>query len=121
MPERVRVTHPRTQAARRVAARPVSREIDEHTVLGELYMSSLIRSQRRLAILVCASVAGVLMGVAWLGAVLPRWGSARVFGIPLPWLVLGVAVYPGMIALAAYTVHQAERNERAFTDLVRHR
>ena len=121
MPERVRVTHPRTEAARRVATRPPSREIDEETALGELYMASLIRSQRRLAIVVCASVAGVLMGAAWLGAVLPQWGAARLFGIPLPWLVFGAAIYPGLIALALYTVRKAERNERAFTDLVRRR
>lgn len=118
---RVRITHPRTEAARRVPQRPASREIDEQTELGEVYMSSLIRSQRRLAIVVCTVIAVLLAGTALLGAVSDRFGRLRLLGVPLPWLVLGLLVYPVLIAVAAYTVHQAERNERAFTHLVRRR
>lgn len=84
-------------------------------------MRSLVRSQRRLAVTVCAAIAVVLAGIALAGAVFPHFGSVRWFGIPLPWLLLGVLVYPGLIVLAAYAVRQAERNERAFTDLVRRR
>ena len=119
--KRVRITHPRTEAARRGAVRPPSREIDEQTELGEIYMRSLIRSQRRLAVTVCAVVGVALAGVALAGAAFPRFADERVLGIPLPWLLLGVVVYPGLIAVAAYTVWQAERNERAFTELVRRR
>ncbi len=75
---RVRITHPRTEAARRALARPPSREIDEQTELGEVYMRSLIRSQRRLAIAVCLTVAVVLLaGVALAGAAFPRFGELR--------------------------------------------
>jgi hypothetical protein len=120
-PRRVRITHPRTEAARSVAIRPASREIDEQTALGEVYMSALIRTQRRLAIIVCATIATLLIGVALLGAFSSRFATIRWLGVPLPWLVLGVLVYPALIALAAYTVRQAERNEQAFTELVRRR
>ncbi len=119
--QRVRITHPRTEAARRVAHRPVTREIDEQTVLGEIYMSSLIRAQRRLAVLVCLTIGLVLAGTALLGAVAPGFARERLLGIPLPWLLLGVVIYPVLIGLAALTVRQAERNERDFTDLVRRR
>lgn len=119
--DRVRVTHPRTGASRRVPARTASREIDEQTPLGAVYMSSLIRSQARLAVLVCAAVTVLLVGTALLGALAPGFARARWAGLPLPWLLLGVAVYPVLIAIAAYTVRQAERNERAFTDLIRKR
>ena len=117
--KRVRITHPRTEAARRGPARPPSREIDEQTELGEIYMRSLIRSQRRLALAVCGAIGVVLTGIALAGAVFPRFGTSRLFGLPLPWVLLGVLVYPVLIALAAYAVRQSERNERAFTQLVR--
>jgi hypothetical protein len=115
---RVRITHPRTEAARRAPARTGSREIVEETRLGEVYMSSLIHSQRRLAIIVCGLTASLLGGIALLGAFAPRLGDARVFGLPVPWLVLAIAVYPVLIGLALYAVRQAERNERDFIELV---
>jgi hypothetical protein len=118
---RVRITHPRTEAARRAPFRAPSREIEEQTALGELYMRSLIRSQRRLAITVCLSIGLVLVAVAFAGALFPRFATIHALGIPLPWLLLGVLVYPVLIGLAAYTVRQSERNERAFTELVRRR
>lgn len=118
---RVRITHQRTQAARRAPARPVLREIDEQTRLGEVYMSSLIRSQRRLAAWVCGLIFVVLVGTAVLGAVAPGLSDVRLLGVPLPWVILGVLVYPCLIALAAFTIRQAERNEREFTELIRRR
>jgi hypothetical protein len=119
--KRVRVTHPRTDAARRAPARSVSREIDEQTQLGEVYMLALVRSQRRLAIGVCAGVALLLGGTALAGAWWPRFSSSHLAGIPLPWLLLGVVVYPLLYVLGRLAVRQAERNERAFIELVRHR
>ena len=116
---RVRITHPRTEAARRAPARTVSREIVEQTRLGEVYMSSLIHSQRRLAVIVCGLTAALLGGIALLGAFAPKLGSVHVFGLPVPWLVLAIAVYPVLIGLAVYAVRQAERNERDFIELVR--
>jgi hypothetical protein len=116
---RVRITHPRTEAARRVPARPVAHEIDEQTRLGEVYMGSLIRSQRRLAVVVCGLVTALLAGVALLGAFAPRIASWHLFGLPVPWIVLAIAIYPALILLAVYAVRQAERHEHDFTELVR--
>lgn len=118
---RVRVTHPRTAGVRPVPYRPASREIDEQTEIGEVYMASLIRSQRRLAIVVCALAAVLLFGIALVGALGTEFSRLRVFGISLPWLVLGVLVYPALIGLGAYTVRHTERNERDFTHLVQRR
>ncbi len=119
--KRVRITHPRTEAARRGAARPPVREIDEQAALGEVYMRSLIRSQRRLAVTVCGGGGLLLVGVALAGALAARFAPVRVLGTPLPWLLLGVLIYPALIVLAAYAVRHAERNEQAFTELVRKR
>jgi hypothetical protein len=118
---RVRITHPRTDAVRPAPSRAPVAEIDEQTSLGAVYMSSLIRSQRRLALTVCAWIALLLGGVALLGAYAPRLVAMRVLGIPLPWLVLGGLVYPALIALGWYTVRNAERTERDFLELVRRR
>jgi hypothetical protein len=121
LPPRVRIVHPRTDAVRRASHRPPVREIEEQTRLGDVYMSSLIRSQRRLALIVCATIALLLVGTALLGALAPRFGELRALGVPLPWIVLGLLVYPAMIMIGWYTVRSAERNERAFLALVRRR
>ena len=120
-PQRVRITHPRTDAVRRQPHRPPVREIDEQTRLGDVYMISLIRSQRRLAVTVCAGIAVLLVGTALLGAFARGFASVHVLGVPLPWLVLGVLVYPALIGLGWYTVRSAERTERHFVELVRRR
>ena len=118
---RVRVTHPRTDAARRAPARSFSREIEEQTRVGEVYTLALVRTQRRLAVAVCATVGLILGGTALLGAWWPAFARLHVVGIPLPWLVLGLGVYPVLFVLGRFAVRQSERNEQAFIELVRHR
>lgn len=114
---RVVVTSPRTrgQQARRY---PVSREIDEQTRLGEVYMRSLVRAQLRLGLLICAGLGVLLGGLPMLFALVPSLRAVRVLGLDLPWLLLGVVVYPLLVAGAWFYVRQAERNERDFADLV---
>lgn len=118
---RVRITHPRTDAVRPGPARPVVREIDEQTRLGDVYVASLIRSQRRLAVAVCAAIGLLLGGTAVLGAMTSQFGDLRLFGVALPWAVLGLLVYPVLIGLGWLAVRSAERTERAFLELVRRR
>jgi hypothetical protein len=114
---RVRITSPRTLAARSRRRRSNSAEIDALTPLGEVYVQSLMRAQLRLAgyvVLVLAASIGLL---PVLFRVLPL-DHVHLFGVPLPWLVLGVAVYPWLLAIAAWYVRRAERNEAAFVELV---
>jgi hypothetical protein len=96
------------------------REISEQTDIGEVFMSSLIRSQRRLAVIVCGAVGMLLCGLALLGAFAPRLAQWHVFGLPVPWLLLAIVIYPVLIGLAVFAVRQAERHERDFAELVRH-
>lgn len=118
---RVRVTHPRMDAPRPLRSPEPYREIHDQTRIGALYTASLLRSQRRLAAGVVLTLALMLAGIALLGALAPEFVRARCFGIPLAWLILGVGVYPLLVALAIFTARHADRNERAFADLVRHR
>lgn len=116
-PKRVRITSPRTAAARprRVT---VTREIDAQTEVGEVYMRSLLSSQVRLAVMVLGGMALMLGGLPALFALVPAVRGVDVLGIPLPWLLLGGLVYPLLITLGWFFVRQAERTERDFTDLV---
>ena len=110
---------PRSRATRAVSTRPVRREIDEQTMLGEVYMRSLVRLQLRLAIGICLIFALLLGGLPLLLTLAPELGDVAVLGLPLPWLLLGVVVYPVLVGAAWFYVRQAERNERDFADLVR--
>lgn len=121
MPERVRVTSPRMTATRRRAARPAVDEIDEQTGLGEVYMRSLLRSQLRLGLTVLVACAALLGGLPLLFVLVPAVAEARVVGLPLPWLLLGVLAYPMLWFAARYYVRAAERNEEEFSDVLRGR
>jgi hypothetical protein len=114
----VRVTSPRTSAARRPITPTGTREIDEQTRLGEVYMHSLIQSQLRLALAVIAGGAVLLGGIPLLFALVPGTRTLAVFGIPLPWVILGVVVYPVVYVAARVYVRHAERIEAEFTEFV---
>jgi hypothetical protein len=116
-PRRVRVVHPRTDAASRVPERPAGRTTDGAADVDDVSIRSLIRGQARIAALVTAATAVLLGGLAALGAVWPAGGRTG----KLPWLVLGVLIYPLLIALAWFAVRQAERNEDAFRDVTTRR
>ena len=116
-PQRVRVTSPRSTAARPRRVR-VGHEIDDQTGVGEAYMRSLLRTQLRLALLVLGVVGVLVGGLPALFALVPQVREVDVLGLPLPWLLLGGLVYPALIGLGWFFVRHAERAERDFTDLV---
>ncbi|TQN38182.1 hypothetical protein FHU33_4868 [Blastococcus colisei] len=116
-PRRVRVTSPRTGAARAQRV-PAAREIDAQTLLGEVYMSSLLRSQLRLALLALSAVAVLVGGIPLVFWLLPDLSTVEVLAVPLPWLLLAFAVYPVLFVIGWLYVRAAERNERDFADVL---
>lgn len=116
--KRVRVTSPRRGAARRGPTRPVTTEIDEQTGLGEVYMAALLRAQLRLSLSVLVAVAVGLGALPVMFLAAPATRELHVWLVPLPWLILGVAVYPVVALAARYYVRHAEAIERDFADLV---
>lgn len=116
-PRRVRVTNPRTGAVRQRRPKATS-EIDAQTRLGEVYMTSLLRAQLRLAGLVLVTVAVTVAGLPLLFRVAPGLVDVQVLGMPLPWVLLAFAVYPFLLLLGWLYVRAAERNERDFADVV---
>ncbi|MEI8408065.1 MULTISPECIES: hypothetical protein [unclassified Kribbella] len=118
VPRRVRITSPRTSAARRPIIPTGTREIDEQTRLGEVYMHSLIQSQLRLALAVIGGAVVVLGGIPLLFALVPATRTFDVLGLPLPWVILGIVVYPVVYVAARVYVRNAERIETEFTEFV---
>jgi hypothetical protein len=117
LPRRVAVTGPRTAAVRR-QPQPRRRSLDEQDVVGELLVRSLVRAQLLLAVRTGALVLGGLGLLPLLFALSPATRTQHVLGLPLPWLVLGVLVYPAFVAAGWFYVRGAERHERDFTELV---
>ncbi|HEY1967240.1 MAG TPA: hypothetical protein VGH89_04795 [Pseudonocardia sp.] len=100
------------------AARPVRTVVDvqELTQVGEVLRQSLIRSQLGLALRIAAIA---LLGLGTLPAMfyyVPRLNSIELFGVRLPWLLLGVGAYPFLLALGWMYVRAADKLEQIFAD-----
>ena len=114
-PPRVRVRAPAAGRPRRTT---VSHEIDAQSAVGEVYMQSLVRSQLRLGLGVLTVLVVTVGALPLLFVLVPWLQHGRVFGVPIAWLLLGAGCYPVIILLGVVYVRRAERNERAFQDLV---
>jgi hypothetical protein len=120
--KRVVVTSPRARATGSTgpAVRGVL-DLDEQTTVGEVYLRSLIRTQLRLALTVCLAVLLVVAGLPLLFDLWPATRDARVLGLGVPWLALGILAYPALVIGGWAYVRAAERNERRFVALVERR
>lgn len=72
---------------------------------------AVYHAQRRRAVAAIGVLFALLLGLPALLALLPWLGTARLLGIPLAWLVLGVAPFPVMALLAWWQLRHAERVE----------
>ena len=116
-PSRVRVTGPPRSRTRRV--RPSGRaEIDAASPLGELYLTSLMRDQFRLALRTVLLLGLTVGAMPLVFFVAPSLADVRVAGVPPAWLLLGAGVYPWLVWLAWRFLRRAEANERSFATLV---
>ena len=112
---------PRDAAPPPAPRRTTERDLDdlrEQTDVGAVFLGALMRRQLRLSL----GVACVFLVVLGLQPVLPSmwpdYVDASVGGIPVPWLVLGGASYPLLVALGALYVRRAEAIDDDFTDLL---
>ncbi|MFC8845674.1 MULTISPECIES: hypothetical protein [unclassified Micromonospora] len=93
-------------------------ELAQQTLVGEALVRGLVRAQLALALRLSLVVLIGLGGLPWLFAIAPSVGRVTVFGVNLPWLLLGLVSFPFLIAVGWAYVWLAERNEQDFTDLV---
>lgn len=112
--ERVRVTGPDLRF------RPLARtsDIDQQTPLGDVYVRSLLRAQLSLALGILVVLGLTVGALPLLFFLVPSLAEVDVAGVPIAWVVLGVLVYPWLVALGWAYVRRAERNEAHFAELV---
>jgi hypothetical protein len=115
-PPRVRVVL--ADVAKQAGQDRTRAEIAEQTRVGEALVRGLIRAQLALALRLAVVVAVGLGALPLLFAAAPATGEAKLLGIHLPWLLLGVAAYPFLVVIGWVYVRLAERNEQDFTALV---
>ena len=96
-------------------------ELEEQSPVGAALARGLVRAQLAVAVRLAAVVAVGLGGLPLLFAAAPAVAKARLFGLSLPWLLLGVFAYPFLYLVGAVYVHLAERNEQEFDALVEDR
>lgn len=114
---RVRVTSSR-RGARTARSRPLATDLDEQTELGDVYIDGLRRAQLRLGLTVLGLMVLGLGSFPLLLTLVPSTRTMTLAGVPLPWLVLGVLVYPSAWLLSRVYVRQSERIEAEFADIV---
>ena len=115
---RVAVRNPRGKATRRAPGERALTELAEQTEVGEVLLRSLTRAQLMLAVRIFAVFGCLLLGLPALFATYPGLADFHILGLPLPWVILGAAVYPMLVLLGVLYVRQAERNERDFVEFI---
>lgn len=114
-PRRERVVLASRRGARIVRTRV---EVQEHTEVGDAMVRSLVRAQLWLSVRLALLTLAVLFSIPLLALLVPAFGESTLFGVRLPWIVLGVLVYPLLIGVGWIYIRQAERIEHQFVELV---
>ena len=115
-PKRVRVVLAERRRARRVVR--TLAEVEEQTGVGEMLVRDLIRAQLTVSLWLAVFVAVTVGAIPVLFYFARDLSDASLFGIQLPWLVLGLAIYPFLIGVGWVSVRLANRNEQHFMNLV---
>lgn len=89
--------------------------------MGTTYVSSLIRAQLHLTLGILAFGVLTLGALPLIFALVPATRTVTAFGLSLPWIVLGLLVYPCVILIARWYTRTSERIEADFSDLVSRR
>ncbi|WP_229067390.1 hypothetical protein [Actinoplanes sp. DH11] len=106
-------------AARRDAADRAASDLAEQTPIGEALVKGLVRAQLALALRLSLVVAAGLGTLPLLFVAAPGVATFRVFGVHLPWLLLGLLSFPFLVGVGAAYVRWAERNEQDFAAVIR--
>jgi hypothetical protein len=106
-------------APRRPAADRVRTDLAEQTPVGEALVKGLVRAQLALALRLSLVVVTGLGALPLLFAVAPGVADAKVLGVNLPWVLLGVLSFPFLVGVGWAYVRWAERNEQEFTAVIR--
>ena len=105
---------------RKGVARPVRtiKEVQEGTAVGELLRRNLIRSQLMVTLRFAALTVLVLGTLPAVLTLLPEVGRFHLLGVRVPWLLLGLLMYPFLVGVAWRYTRVADRVEQNFADHV---
>ncbi|PRX47857.1 hypothetical protein B0I33_105441 [Prauserella shujinwangii] len=93
-------------------------ELEEQTSWGEMLIKDLMKAQLRSGLLLAAFVL-VLLGALPIAFYLsPTFATMRFVGVPLPWLLLGVAPFPLLFGVGLWYNRLAESHERDFVNMI---
>lgn len=112
---RQRVILAQRRGARAVRSRV---EVQEHTEVGDALIRGLMRAQLGLALRLGGLTVAGLCAIPLVAIIFPGLSEIAVFGVRLPWLVLGVGAYPLLLLVCWRYNRLADRNEQEFADLV---
>lgn len=93
-------------------------ELEEQTSVGEALVRNLVRAQLRMAIWLAALTFIPLAALPLAFYLSPAFGAATVFGVRLPWLLLGVLPFPLFFGVGYWYNRLAERHEKDFVNMV---
>lgn len=113
--KRVTVTAPRRSSS---SPQGGVRELVESTPVGDLYLQSLMRSQLGLSLRVLTVFVTLFLGLPLLFFFEPGISKHKIFGISLPWFILGIGMYPLLIGLAWVYNRSANRIDDEFIGLL---
>lgn len=108
---------------RRTVAQSVRGVVDvqDPGPVGTMWRSQLVSTQLRISLQVGGVALLGLFLMPALFAAFPSFGEVSVFGVRLPWLLLGFLTYPFLLALGWWFVGSAERAEQDFMQEVQDR
>lgn len=107
--------------AKRRSSRRVVRtlaELEDQTSVGEVLVRQLVRVQLILSIRLMLLTVVVLLSIPLAFLLAPSLAAITILGLRLPWLLLGLAIYPFFVAVAWSYNRGAERNEQDFAEMV---
>lgn len=93
-------------------------ELEEQTSYGEELVRQLIGTQFRTGLRLWGTAVAVLASLPALFYFVTPLNEYTLAGVHLPWLLLGILPYPLLFSIGYWYNVRAERNERAFVDMV---
>ena len=105
-------------AAAQLASAPLWGRLSDRYGRRPMILGGLMISAISYLLFESAATVGLL---PVLFVLVPETRTTTVLGVPLPWLLLGLVVYPFLVLLGWGYVRRAEHNEQSFSDLVERR
>ena len=93
-------------------------ELEDQTGVGEVLVKQLVGAQVKLSLRLMGLTVLVLGAIPVVFLFMPSLGTTTILGLRLPWLLLGLAIYPFFVAVAWSYNRGAERNEQDFAEMV---